>query len=119
MEVNDSLRDAYLFYTEDCTPPGSRLANPATATETPKAESLIKMYPNPSKGNVIIELLGEIDASSISIVNATGVIIRNEKLVSNRNEVNLTNLKSGLYIIRIFDSNGQFIESKKLSLINE
>ena len=94
--------------------PQMRIANSTNENETQ-----IQVYPNPSNGNVFVKLPEGMENSKIELINLTGQLLQTVNSYATITELNLHNYANGLYFIRIFDSNGQFIESKKLSLINE
>lgn len=58
----------------------------------------LKMYPNPTKNNLFIETALNSDIN-VSIVNMLGKEVVNTKVVNNT--VNVSNLTSGIYIVRI------------------
>ena len=75
--------------------------------EKPITEDLgfgeIKIYPNPTKGNLIVEIPDfEADKISILVFNLQGKEILNKIGSPNsRNQVNLYNLPSGMYVLKI------------------
>ena len=58
----------------------------------------LKMYPNPTKNNLFIETALNNDIN-VSIVNMLGKEVLNTKVVNNT--VNVSNLTSGIYIVKI------------------
>lgn len=79
--------------------------------------SSIKIYPNPTKGDLIIELPGAYEKKElgIKIHNAWGQIIRNEinEEKSNRRLLRLYELPFGLYYISLYDRS-KLILTKKI-----
>lgn len=67
----------------------------------------VKVYPNPAKDFIKIELFGEVGRSFlIELMNITGTIIRSERLVFpakywNVEEIPLHEILNGIYFIRI------------------
>jgi len=83
-------------------------------SETEKAEEGIKIYPNPSKGIFTIEAEGG-NGISYTVYAMDGKLVNATKEVKGgkiREEVNLSYLPSGVYIVQV-DKDGQKI-SKKL-----
>lgn len=70
------------------------------------SNNYFNVYPNPTKGEVTIELDKIIDKAQIQICNLNGHIVLSEQ-IENKNivNINLSNLPKGIYIIRIIDSN--------------
>jgi len=63
----------------------------------------ILIYPNPTKGNLTIEIIGyEQDANSyIYLFNLSGNMLKSEPITGSSMEVDLSNYPVGLYIIEI------------------
>lgn len=63
----------------------------------------IKIYPNPTKGNLIVEIPDfEAEKISILVFNLQGKEIMYKTGAPNsRNQVNLSNLPSGMYVLKI------------------
>lgn len=75
------------------------------------ADKDFKVYPNPSKGSIIIDYSGEINNLSYSICNSIGQIIDSDYI---NNKEFRVNLETGLYILRIKDKNKLIFEDKLL-----
>ena len=73
-------------------------------TTTP--ESSLELYPNPVNDRLFISANEKIE--SISICTITGVVIYNEAF--NNNIINVSNLNSGIYFIKINTSKGEIIK---------
>lgn len=68
------------------------------------AEMVLNVYPNPTHGQLKIELEGlpEEDTYSFTIVNMSGdVIVQNDKAV-NPSEADLSMFSAGVYILKLF-----------------
>lgn len=68
--------------------------------------SKIKIYPNPANNILNIESIQDID--NVQIFDVLGKKV----LTSNKQQLNITNLRSGIYMIKISDINNQ-VETKK------
>ena len=68
---------------------------------------ILKIYPNPTAGNLNVELIKS-TISSIEVYNLTGQKISESK----DDEVNLLNFDSGIYFIKIIDENYNIITKK-------
>lgn len=63
--------------------------------------SLVKIYPNPSKGNITIELK---EPSSFSIYNSLGQTIYKQKDVISISEVSLLKFPTGIYYLKLINN---------------
>lgn len=79
----------------------------------------VQVFPNPSKGQITIGNIQNIDLNSVMIYNILGRLVKNVKIISsneNQLELNLTDLNSGIYLLKLISTNGQ---SKTQKLILE
>lgn len=72
-----------------------------------------KIYPNPAKNNFTIELKNS-DYYSYSMFDENGYIGSSGKLTQQLNTINISNLKSGTYFIKIYNSEKEISETQKL-----
>lgn len=87
-----------------------------TSTSIPKNIKLLEIFPNPSSGNLRIQSSNLI--TKIEIIDLNGRKVQQiEILDSSSEEVNL-NLPVGIYFIKAYDINLNFVESSKL-IINK
>jgi hypothetical protein len=61
----------------------------------------VQVYPNPAKDKVVIE---GIEASEVQVYNALGQMV---KTVQNANEINVSDLMGGVYLLRITAADGK------------
>ena len=83
------------------------------AIEKSTIESL-SIYPNPVENKLIIDK-GNLDDVEILIYSSCGELIRSNNLIDQKSEIDVSALKSGLYIINIVSIK----ETKNLKLIKE
>jgi hypothetical protein len=69
----------------------------------------IVMYPNPSKGNISIEIQADCLNEMLRIYNVYGQLIHNECLNNLKTNIDLTSLNSGVYFISIKDKSYKLI----------
>jgi|GEM_PF-1523172 len=70
------------------------------------SENNIKLYPNPAKDHVNIEFAtGNDYSANVSIFDAQGRIAMEEIISNGNTQLNVSNLKQGVYIVRITTSN--------------
>ncbi|MDY6800970.1 MAG: T9SS type A sorting domain-containing protein [Bacteroidota bacterium] len=62
----------------------------------------LKVYPNPTKGNISIEIPEHINVqTNIDVYSLSGVNVFSSKISKDDNRINLNHLNNGIYIIRI------------------
>ena len=66
----------------------------------------IYVYPNPAKDRVVIE---GIEAAEVNVYNALGQVV---KTVRGTNEIDLSGLVDGVYLLRIMDAEGKVYTNK-------
>lgn len=59
-----------------------------------------KVYPNPTTGIFFVETTTATDAQIISI---SGQVVKSTKLSKGKNEINISNLSAGLYLVKVGD----------------
>ena len=75
------------------------------------------IYPNPTNGNITIELDKTYEsATDISIINLSGSIINKDQIPSNESQItiNLNTLPAGIYLIKL--SNTKFTYTHRIVL---
>lgn len=94
-------------FTQGFQQPGIKYSN-----ENIPSGNGVKVYPNPVTDYLYIELFGSGARSfKIEIINLTGSVIQNEKLVFNdefwhRENLSFEHLSTGLYFVRIISEDG-------------
>jgi hypothetical protein len=71
----------------------------------------VKIYPNPTNGKVIINLVKNTDFS-VEISDLKGSVLMNKSNLTNGSELNLNNLQSGNYLIKIIQDNDEVVIRK-------
>ena len=74
---------------------------PCSVKDVPHEAIKALVYPNPAKEKVTIE---GIEAAEVQVYNALGQLV---KSVRNSNEINVTGLAEGVYLVRIMDAEGK------------
>ena len=65
------------------------------------AAEQVSVYPNPAKKNVLIK---GIEAAEVQVYNALGQVV---KTIQGSNEINVSSLAEGVYLLRITDADGK------------
>ena len=83
-----------------------------------KNKNLFNIYPNPSNSisNIIIEGFDNEKVYSADILDLTGKLIESIQITDSRHQLNISNYKTGVYILQISD--GLSITQKKLVKID-
>lgn len=58
------------------------------------------IFPNPSKGLIFMELSESSKSENLLIYNKIGHVVKEEKVVQGKNQINLSELPSGVYLLR-------------------
>ena len=69
-------------------------------------------YPNPTKDNVTIEATG---MKHITVINSLGQVVYDVDVNADRYQLNLSQYKAGLYMVRISSENG--VSVKRVTLV--
>ena len=75
-----------------------------------ESSSNFRLYPNPVSGNVVNIISNNIDVFEVDVFSLSGKLIISN--ISNDGQINISNLKSGVYLINIESSYGN--TTKKL-----
>jgi Secretion system C-terminal sorting domain/Domain of unknown function DUF11 len=86
----------------------------STSLPIQETSNWIHVYPNPTNGNLNIELSKDIKNGFIEIKNLVGQVLRREQIQNNLKVLNLDGLQDGLYYMNVID-NGK-MESIKFVL---
>lgn len=84
-----------------------------TAIDDNWTSSLLKLYPNPVRNELVFEMEGVGEVLSFEIVNTMGQVV-SEGRIADKSAIHTTSLACGLYLIKIETSNecvlGQFMK---------
>ncbi len=73
-----------------------------------------KLYPNPVKSKLYIENQNNIEDLKIKITNLMGQLLIEDEISMNINEIDITLLKKGLFIITIINSKNEIVRTEKV-----
>ncbi len=90
--------------------------NVSVITGITNKRSAFRMYPNPANASVFLEFVNRgNEIPGVSIINITGKTVYKGMAESNTMRINLSNLESGLYFVKI--ENGGETSIRKLSVV--
>ncbi|MEN6511989.1 MAG: T9SS type A sorting domain-containing protein, partial [Chloroherpetonaceae bacterium] len=72
-------------------------------------EDNISVFPNPANDYLKIEQ-GEANISHVEIINLQGQIVKSQRILGNQSTLDLTNLSTGVYILKIYTDSGFIIK---------
>lgn len=116
-----SAPSGYVYYQVEVVSPN--MCNPSKSINTSRSNkatnkpqgvnkilnnNFINVYPNPAKNEIIIEILQNIKPTGMTcdIINTDGQILRNIVLKEKKNRIDIKELNSGLYTIKVKSENG-------------
>lgn len=105
------------WFDEEPAPAGSVFTldevSLVTALGVNVLEASSNVYPNPVQDVLNVEITNA-EATSISIYNLTGALVKTENLNGVKGSINVEDLKTGMYMYSIFTQGGAVIQSKFL-----
>lgn len=72
----------------------------------------IALFPNPARDYITIQIAGELQRSTVEIINLQGKVVKSFSLNNNQNQLDVRNLSSGVYLVRI--QTGESYTNKKI-----
>jgi hypothetical protein len=91
---------------------GSTVLNPAVLNINSHQIIQFSMYPNPIKDKLNIVLQSNVKKTRYEIYSVLGFKIKQGKLNKVFNKIDISNLKNGVYLLRIIDNNNSFTIKK-------
>jgi hypothetical protein len=91
---------------------GSTVLNPAVLNVNSQQIIRFSMYPNPIKDKLNIVLQSNVKKMRYKIYSVLGFKIKQGELNKVFNKIDISNLKKGVYLLKIIDSNNSFIIKK-------
>jgi len=75
----------------------------------------VVLYPNPAKNDVNIIFNGSLNIHSVAIYNLIGKVVAVFKTAGNSANLNIENLPSGIYFLRMMDANSNVVTTRKFT----
>ena len=76
---------------------------------------VISAYPNPASDQFFLETNSH-EVSQLQMIDITGKLVKSVHVNSSLVEIDVANLKNGLYIYRVLDRNGAVVKTDKVSV---
>lgn len=116
--VYDTLRTYVTLYDTISVTDTLKIKLIVTTGISDKTENLIRVFPNPTNGVLFIDNGDFLIMKNYTnqLTDLQGKVLFNEVVSSQRSEIDLKNLKKGIYLLNIFDANGKLTASKKIVL---
>ncbi|MDD3667504.1 MAG: T9SS type A sorting domain-containing protein [Bacteroidales bacterium] len=74
--------------------------DPLSLEEEVNIEDIVEVYPNPSKGEFSYKVNSDFD--NLYIYDIKGTLVHKQSLIQRQDNVNVSNLKEGVYFVRFF-----------------
>ena len=69
-----------------------------------QTQNSLSVFPNPAKGEIFITIPGN-EPAQVEIIDQLGQVKLNHNFGANENSLNISNLKTGIYLLRVTDQN--------------
>lgn len=110
--ADGSVYQVKLVMNNHCGDDTVLLLIPTALKNTNKNEDAVTLYPNPAENNITIEAKGNATFTALQVVNSVGAMVISENSIegarTQKYNVDVTNLPSGYYIIRIMTTDGVY-----------
>ncbi len=83
-----------------------RLAQSPTSTSAPTVLEDVRIFPNPTKGNIEL-MLNTSETLQVRIFNAMGQLVHDQVIRSQKAMVDLSAFANGIYFVHLSDGNGE------------
>ena len=75
----------------------------------------VSIYPNPAKGDINVVFNGNAGIKNISVYNLIGKVVSVYKVNGNSAKLDLSNMPSGIYFMRLVDNTGRIVATRKFT----
>jgi hypothetical protein len=88
---------------------------PTGVVNVSKVDDDIVLYPNPAKDDLNVIFDPNSDVKNIAVYNLIGKIVSIYKVNGNNAKLNVSNVPSGIYFVRLLDGQGRVIATRKFT----
>ncbi|HXS36133.1 MAG TPA: T9SS type A sorting domain-containing protein [Flavipsychrobacter sp.] len=98
-----------LVLSNACGTDTIRWGVPTTIAGVNQSENLIKLYPNPANNSITISANNNVEFKDLIIMNSVGAVVyRGTSNAYETQNIDVSNLPSGMYILKVNTDNGNF-----------
>ncbi len=88
---------------------------PTSVPIVTNGEEKVMLYPNPATDELNVVYDANADVKNIAVYNIIGKVMNVYKVTGNSANLNLDNIPSGIYFVRLFNSNGNVVVTRKFT----
>jgi hypothetical protein len=107
-----AITDPASLYTKNVT---FMICNTVTAIPNVKSNDDLLLYPNPATNDLNVVYDANSDVKSAAIYNIIGKVMITFKVSGNSANLNLENIPSGIYFLRLINSHGDPVVTRKFT----
>ena len=111
--ITITLWDNASGYSKTITYIVNRVANAVPTVANSSSE--VNLYPNPATSELNLVYDAGADVKNIVVYNIIGKVMTVYKVTGNSANLNLENLSSGIYFVRLMNSHGAMVATKKFT----
>jgi hypothetical protein len=88
---------------------------PVSVSSVVKADDNIILYPNPAKADLNVVFDANAGVKNIAIYNLIGKPVSVFRVAGNSAKLNVDNIPSGIYFVRLLDAQGRIVSTRKFT----
>lgn len=111
--VTIMLMDQNSSYTKNITFGIQRF--PTSVSSVSKSADNISIYPNPAKNDINVVFNANSNIKNIAVYNLIGKVVSVYKVYGNSAKLDLSNVPSGIYFMRLVDNVGRTVATRKFT----
>ena len=104
------------YLTQGFQQPSVIVLSTVSNTSSPPPQSSVSVYPNPVSSSIYIQRDGN-EQLQIQLMDMNGKLILNKMLSQSENQLDLSVFANGMYLLKVFDTQNQFIQSLKIEKV--
>lgn len=110
MVMDPGVYSVTVTNSQGCTATDEVEVTLITSTDDLAEDGRLEIYPNPTKGNVLISIREGIQINDLTLMTSAGSVVWHQEAGRGQNaiQINLNELPNGLYVIHLNTSEGSF-----------
>ena len=88
---------------------------PTGVENVSNAAENVKLYPNPASNEINVVYDANADVKNIAVYNIIGKVVSVYKVAGPSANLNIENIPSGIYFVRLYNSNGNVVVTRKFT----